>query len=53
MSVLRFYRNYNNYANNIIKDSANIVPFIDYTYVELANTNFNPNDDVIAEHVVN
>ena len=53
MSVLRFYRNYNNYANNIVKPSPNIIAFTDYQYIELANTNFNPNDDVITEHIVN
>lgn len=53
MSVLRFYKNYNNYANNIEKDNPNIVSFMGYTYEELADTNFNPNDDVITEHIVN
>lgn len=53
MSVLRFYRNYNNYANNIVKNSPNMLSFMDYDYVELANTNFNPNDDITTEHIVN
>lgn len=53
MSVLRFYRNYNNYSNNIQKHSSSILDFVGYDYTELNNTNFNPNDDITTTHVVN
>lgn len=48
---LRFFRNYNNYFNRIVKHESS-VSSITATHVDLLSTNFVP-QDVITEHVVN
>lgn len=50
MSNLLFLKNYNNYFNRRIKTDTN---FSNYTYEILQNTNFNPNDEIITEHIIN
>lgn len=50
MANLLFLKNYNNYFNRRIKTDTN---FSNYNYEILQNTNFNPNDEVITEHIIN
>lgn len=49
MSRLRFLKSYNNYYNRIIK-TGNYTSYIDQL---LLNINFNPNDDLVTEQIVN
>ena len=50
MSNLLFLKNYNNYYNRRIKTDIN---FSNYDYQILQNINFNPNDDIDTEQIVN
>lgn len=50
MSKLMFIEDYNNYFNKIVKVDT---VFTGFTTEEKNNTNFNPNDDVDTEHVIN
>lgn len=52
MSKLTFFKNYNNYYNRIVKNNEKEI-LDEYTKITLDNTNFNPNDDIYAEHVIN
>ena len=44
--------NYNNYYNRLIKIEESLADYEDYIIYEVANTNFNPADKVIAKHIV-
>ena len=50
MANLLFLKNYNNYFNRKVKTDTD---FSNYEYEILQNTNFNPNDEVFTEHIVN
>ena len=52
MSNLKFLLNYNNHFNKIVKHDA-LSDLVNYTSANITNTNFNPNDGVITEHVIN
>ena len=53
MSTLRYFKNYNNYFNKIVKHDSTLADYMGYTYVDFPNKNFNPNDDIIAETTEN
>lgn len=53
MSKLVLLRNYNNYYNRIIKHDALADIKTNYTYKEIDNINFNPNDGLYTNQVVN
>ena len=46
MSTLRFFKNYNNYENRIIKHDTSISDYSTYTYYDINGVNFNPNDSL-------
>lgn len=52
MATLRFLKNYNNYYNRIIKHD-NIADLSGYTYQDFSDINFNPNDGIYTEQIVN
>lgn len=45
--------NYNNYYNRIVKQEQTIEDYMDYVVYTVAATNFNPNDNINTEHIVN
>lgn len=49
MSRLRFLKNYNNYYNRIIK----LGSYTSYINQVFYNINFNPNDGLYTEQIVN
>lgn len=49
MARLRFLKEYNNYYNRIIKVGS-YISYIDQTFL---NVNFNPNDGLNTEQIVN
>ena len=51
MSILRFYKNQNNYFNRIKK--TNLAIEFSQTYQTFKDMNFNPNDGIRTEHVIN
>ena len=51
MSTLRFFKNYNNYENRIIKHDTAISDYSTYTYYDMNGVNFNPNDSLYTEQV--
>ena len=51
MSTLRFFKNYNNYENRIIKHDTSISDYSTYTYYDMNGVNFNPNDSLYTEQV--
>jgi len=53
MSKLIFYRNFNNYINRINKHTTSLTDFVGYDNEIVSDTNFNPNDDTVTEHIVN
>lgn len=53
MSTLRYFKNYNNYFNKIVKHDSTLADYMGYTYVDFPNKNFNPNDDITAEVIEN
>lgn len=52
MSTLRFINRYNNYYNRIIKHDE-LTDLSSYTYQDFSNINFNPNDGLYTEQIVN
>lgn len=50
MAHLLLLKNYNNYFNRRIKTDTN---FSNYDHAILQNTNFNPNDEIMTEHIIN
>lgn len=52
MSILRFYKDQNNYFNRIIKKT-NLASEFSQTYQTFKDMNFNPNDGIRTEHVIN
>lgn len=53
MSTLVLFRNYNNYFNRIVKHDVNFSDYMGYTQEEQNLVNFNPNDGVRTEHIIN
>ena len=53
MSKLIFYRNFNNYINRINKHTTSLTDFVGYDNEIVSDTNFNPNDDTVTEHIIN
>ena len=51
MSTLRFFKNYNNYENRIIKHDTSISDYSTYTYYDINGVNFNPNDSLYTEQI--
>ena len=51
MSTFRFLKNYNNYENRIIKHDTSISDYSSYTYYDMDDVNFNPNDDTFTEQI--
>ncbi len=50
MANLLFLNNYNNYYNRRIKTDTN---FSNYVNAIVQNINFNPNDDIDTEQIIN
>lgn len=53
MSKLVFIKDYNNYYNRIIKRESYSYITEYYTYDEVTAVNFNPNDDLSTEQIIN
>lgn len=53
MAVLKFLNNYNNYYNRIIKKDILVSEFNNYQNTAVTNINFNPNDGLYTEQIVN
>ena len=53
MATLYFIKEYNNYYNRIIKRNSFEYITENYDYEILDNVNFNPNDDITTEQIVN
>ena len=52
MAILCLLKNYNNYSNRIAKRS-DFSDLVNYDYVIQKNINFNPNDGVNTEQIIN
>jgi len=53
LATLVLFKNYNNYFNRIIKHDVNFSDYMGYTHEEKELINFNPNDGVTTEHIIN
>ena len=54
LNTLIFLKNFNNYFNRKVKYHRTLADYINnYTYQDLNNINFNPNDGVSAEQIIN
>ena len=54
LNTLIFLKNFNNYFNRKVKYYRTLADYINkYTYHDLNNINFNPNDGVSAEQIIN
>lgn len=54
LNTLTFLRNYNNYFNRKVKYYNSLTEYINqYTYYDFSGINFNPNDGVSAEQIIN
>ena len=53
MAVLKFLNQYNNYYNRIIKYNKLVTDFNSYQNKSIGNINFNPNDGLYTEQIVN
>ena len=53
MSILRFYKNYNNYFNRIVKNENYAAEFEEYDPTTFTDMNFNENDGVYTTHIIN
>ena len=45
--------NYNNYYNRLVKYEETLSNYLPYVVATVAATNFNPNDNIYTEHIVN
>ena len=53
MAILCFLKDYNNYSNRIIKRPTSYHDLDGYTKVIQKGINFNPNDNVVTEQIIN
>ena len=53
MAILKFLKNYNNYYNRIVKHDTLVSEFNNYPNAGITNINFNPNDGLYTEQIVN
>ena len=44
---------YNNFFNRIIKTETSLADYLDYSLGSIQNVNFNPNDGVDTEQIIN
>jgi hypothetical protein len=53
MATLVLFKNYNNYFNRRIKNLSYENMIANYDYEILTNINFNPNDELSTEQIIN